>query len=439
MLTDFVPAKIDATRWEAIEPLLPALLTRPVGSAKMFEKWLIDRSELEAACAEAEAVLYIAMTCHTEDEAAQRAYTSYIETVPPLLKPLAFELDKRQTELARKFPLDPSRYGVLNRDTAAEVEIFRDVNVPIQTELEKLGQQYQQLIGAMMVSFDGREQTLPMMARYQESADRSVREGAWRTVVERRLKDRDAIDANYERMIGLRHTMALNAGFKDFVGYAFKSKKRFDYTPADCRAFHEACEKAVVPFMRRQDAKRKAALGVASLRPWDLSVDPKGRGPLKPFEGGVDLMRKSVAAFNRLDPRLGAMLGDFAQLLRVVRTPRFALIVLGTLPIWAVEICSIWSICGAVGVDLKLAGMLALMGGASLSTLLPTAPGYVGSYQFAFVLILGQFGIGATAAIVAATTVQIYLIGGYTLIGLATWAISSLPAATRSDMTKARP
>ncbi|CAN0323114.1 unnamed protein product, partial [Phaeothamnion confervicola] len=116
--------------------------------------------------------------------------------------------------------------------------------------------------------------------------------------------------------------------------------------------------------------------------------------------------------------RLGSMLGDFAQLLRVVRTPRFLLIVLGTLPIWAVEICSIWSICGAVGLELNLAGMLSLMGGASLSTLLPTAPGYVGSYQFAFVLILGQFGVGATTAIVAATTVQIYVIGGYTLIGL---------------------
>ncbi len=137
--------------------------------------------------------------------------------------------------------------------------------------------------------------------------------------------------------------------------------------------------------------------------------------------------------------RLGAMLGDFAQLLRVVGTPRFAPIALGTLPIWAVEICSVWSICGAVGVKLSLAGMLSLMGGASLSTLLPTAPGYVGSYQFAFVLILGQFGIGATAAIVAATTVQIYLIGGYTLIGLATWAIASLLAATRNDTTKAQP
>lgn len=141
----------------------------------------------------------------------------------------------------------------------------------------------------------------------------------------------------------------------------------------------------------------------------------------------------------RVAARLGAMLGDFAQLLRVVRTARFALIVLGTLPIWLVEIGAVWSIVGAVGVDLTPAGMLSLMGGASLSTMLPTAPGYVGSYQYAFVLILGQFGIGATAAIVAATTVQIYLIGGYTLIGLATWAITSLLAMTRRDTTKARP
>jgi uncharacterized protein (TIRG00374 family) len=148
-------------------------------------------------------------------------------------------------------------------------------------------------------------------------------------------------------------------------------------------------------------------------------------------EAALSALIARLPAGRTIARRLGGMVGDFAQLLRVVGTPRFALIALGTLPIWAVEIAAIWSIVGAVGVALSPAGMLSLMGGASLSTLLPTAPGYVGSYQFAFTLILGQFGVGATAAIVAATTVQIYLIGGYTLIGLATWAISSLRAATR--------
>lgn len=311
--TDFVPARFDGTDWNQIEPLLQALLDRPVGSAAMLERWLLDRSELEAACAEAEADLYIAMTCDTEDKAAQEAYTRYIETVPPLMKPLVFALDRRQVELSRKFALSPARYGVLTRDTEAEVEIFRDQNVPIQTELEKLSQQYQQVTGAMTVSYDGREQTLPMMGKYQESTDRAVRESSWRAVTDRRLKDVVAIDEIYDQMVRLRHQMAHNAGFKDFVGYAYKAKKRFDYTPAECRRFHEAAEKVVVPFLRRQDDRRRALLGVGELRPWDLGVDPKGRQPLKPFTGGVELMSKSVAMFDRLDPRLGAMLASLGD------------------------------------------------------------------------------------------------------------------------------
>jgi len=37
-------------------------------------------------------------------------------------------------------------------------------------------------------------------------------------------------------------------------------------------------------------------------------VDPKGRAPLRPFEGGRQLVAKAVATFDRLDPRLGSML-----------------------------------------------------------------------------------------------------------------------------------
>lgn len=311
--TDFVPARLDATDWSQVEPLIKLLLDRPVDSPAAFEQWLIDRGELEAACSEAESILYIDMTCHTEDKAAQDAFTRYIETIPPLLKPMVFELDKRQVALTKQFRPDPARYGVLSRDIAAEVELFRDKNVPIQTELEKLSQQYQQIIGAMTVQFDGKEQTLPMMARYQESTDRAVREASWRAVGERRLRDVEAIDALYDTMIGLRHQVARNADFENFIGYAFKAKRRFDYTPEDCRTFHKAAAEAVVPFMRRQDARRQKQLGLDTLRPWDLAVDPKSRPPLKPFDGGVDLIRKSLAVFNRLDPRLAKLLATMGD------------------------------------------------------------------------------------------------------------------------------
>jgi uncharacterized protein (TIRG00374 family) len=132
--------------------------------------------------------------------------------------------------------------------------------------------------------------------------------------------------------------------------------------------------------------------------------------------------------------RVGALLADFTQTLQVVRTRHFLFAVLLTLPIWAVEARAMWSVCRAVAVDLDLSGILSLLGGASLSTLVPTAPGYVGSYQMAFVIILGQFGVGATSAIVAATGVQIYLIGSFTLVGLAIMAIASLVSTSAAKL-----
>ena len=309
----FVPAGLDATRWDSLEPLYAALLDRPVESLRDLERWLVDRSELDAAASEAEANLYITMTCNTEDAGAAQAYTTYIQTVPPMLKPRAFELDKRQTVLAARFPLDTARYAVLSRDVAAEVELFREENVPIQTELELLSQRYQTIVGAMTVRFQDQERTLPQMGVFQESTDRAVREAAWRTVADRRLQDRDAIDALFDEMIALRHRMARNAGFDSFIVYAFRARRRFDYSPRDCEAFHRACEAFVVPFARRRQGARRDALGVDPLRPWDLAVDTRGRPPLRPFSGGVDLVARARAVLHATDPRLEAMFGTLGD------------------------------------------------------------------------------------------------------------------------------
>jgi len=309
----FVPLVLDASRWENVQPLYQALMDRAISSADELQAWIIDRGELDAAVNETHANLYITMTCHTDDQHASAAYLRFVEQVIPLIKPVAFELDKRLVAMSTQYPLDENRYGVFLRDTRAEVDLFRDANVPIETELARLGQKFETVSGAMSVVFEGREQTLAQMGRYQEVTDRGVRENAWRTVALRRLQDKDTLSDLYDQMVKLRHQVGVNAGYADFVGYAYKSKHRFDYGVKECQEFHDACEKVVVPFARRQEAKRAAALGVDTLRPWDLAVDVKGRGPLRPFEGGEQLMSKAVATFRRLDPRLGDMLASLGD------------------------------------------------------------------------------------------------------------------------------
>ncbi len=301
----------DGADIEAVRERASALAAQEIGDAAGFERWLIERSDFDAACAETEANLYITMTRDTEDQAANAAYTRFIETVSPSLKTIGFELDRKQVALHDRFTLDPKRYGVLERDTRADVELFREENVPLQTELAKMTQRYEQICGAMSVQFDGREQTLPQMARYQERTDRGVREGAWRAVAERRSRDTEALEDLFDRMLEKRHQMALNAGEDGFIGFMFRAKHRFDYTPDDCRAFHESIEKHCVPVVRELDALRRKRLRAGPLRPWDLAVDTLGRAPLRPFETAEELVTKTARVFDEMGGGLGAL---FARL-----------------------------------------------------------------------------------------------------------------------------
>lgn len=114
-------------------------------------------------------------------------------------------------------------------------------------------------------------------------------------------------------MIPLRTRQGKNAGFDSYVGYAFKSKHRFDYTPRECHAFHDGVERAIMPLAREFDEQRRVHLGLDRLRPWDFAVDEHGRDPLRPFDGGKELVSKSLAAMRSLDPRLASMLAELGD------------------------------------------------------------------------------------------------------------------------------
>ena len=306
----FVPPDLDAGRHEAVEALVRALLERSVESAQQLERWLVDRSDLDAACSEAEAVRYIAMTCSTDDAAANAEYERFVRETLPHFRRLGHALDVRQKGLAVRFPLDPTRYLVLDRDVANEASLFCEANVPLQTELASLGQEYEQILGGMTLEFDGRERTMAQMGVFLEQPDRAVRERAWRAVAGRRLRDKERLEGLFDRMLPLRAALAHNAGLKSYVEYAFRSKRRFDYTSADCARFHRSIADVVMPLVRELDESRRLALGLDTVRPWDAAVDPHGAAALRPFTDGADLAAKTLRVFARLDARLGAMTAE---------------------------------------------------------------------------------------------------------------------------------
>lgn len=310
----FVPADVDFGDWDQIKPMLDELERRPIKTAHELEQWLLDSSELGAAIGEEAAVRRIRMTCDTANEEYRKAFFHFVENIQPKLKEYGHRLNVKYVQSSTRSALPRERYFVYDRSTVTQVEIFREENIPLITETIKLSQKYQVISGAQTVHFDGREQTLQQMAKYLEEPDRTTRQTAWEKIEERRLKDRETLNELYDQLIELRQKIAHNTGFANYRDYVFKAFERFDYTSDDCRRYHEAVERHIVPLMRELQKKRQREMELSELRPWDLAVDPQGRPPLRPFQTAQELIFGCQEIFNRLDGELGAQFQRMAQL-----------------------------------------------------------------------------------------------------------------------------
>jgi oligoendopeptidase F len=310
----FVPEGADLAEWSDIEPLFDELDRRPLKTREELEGWLIDQSELASALAEEGSIRFIRMTCQTDNPEYERAYLEFVEEIEPKLKPRFHRLKERYLKSPAREELPRERYEVLDRKIENAVALFREENVPLETEDEKLGQRYQKLTGVMTVEFESKEQTLQQMARYLEEPDRAVRHKAWELIAERRLKDRKELDEIFDELLSLRHKMAQNAGFENYRDYAFRHRERFYYAPEDCIRFHEAVEGEIVPLMRALQSERQRKMGLSELRPWDLNVDPLGRPPLRPFSAAKELVEGCEEIFRSVDPELGEQFRLLAEL-----------------------------------------------------------------------------------------------------------------------------
>ena len=304
----FLSADVNLGDWNQLEGYFTDLRARNLTSPADLEKWLDDLSELQAAISEEFSARYIEMTCHTDDPAREKAYLDYVENIMPRCEPEYFELSRKYLASPGRAGLDSKRFFVYDRAQEKEVAIFREENIPLQTQDEVLSQQYQKICGEMSAEFDGSEQTLPQLARYVEETNRDVRRGAWSASIGRQKQDREKLETIFDEMVRLRTQMARNAGFENFIDYQFDRLGRFDYTPGDCHRFHETVKKIVMPLKQKLREKRRSALGLEKLAPWDLEVDLQGREPLRPFETSEQLIEGTSRIFANVD---GSFTRDF--------------------------------------------------------------------------------------------------------------------------------
>lgn len=300
--------KLLSWKWPEIEPYYQDLKQREL-SPDNVDRWMAEWSRIYSLVDEVYNRLYVASTVDTADQEAKRLFDSYLDEVQPRFK--ASEQSLKEKLLASG--LCPKGFELQLKKIRVEAEIFRRENLPLLAEEQKLRSKYSALTGSQTVQWQGRETTVAQLKPVYQEQDRALREQAWRLASERQLGDREALNGLWREYFELRQAIAKNAGFSNYRDYRWKHLLRFDYSPDDCLAFGEAIEREVVPAAEMIYSRRREKLGVDKLRPWDLSVDPDNRPPLKPFRDMEELVSKTSQAFRRLDPELAGQFGLMVQ------------------------------------------------------------------------------------------------------------------------------
>lgn len=298
---NFIPEDLIVNTWEAIEPYFSTLKAAQVTEIDALLQWMANRSELTAAIEDEYRWRYIRQSCDTENKAFAEAYEYFVEKIAPQMMVANNELDKLVVATGLLEALEVKGLNIYVKHLKNSIELFKEDNIPLLTEMNLKEQEYGVIIGRMTIEHEGQELTLYQAAKLLQSDDRALRKTVFDKIAERRLQDKDILDNLFDELLVLRSKIAKNAGFENYRDYKLKALGRFDYGVEACEAFHEAIKNQVVPVAKLIQERNKKKLGYDSYRPYDADAPLPDENALSPFTDDKDLVEKTIHVLQNVD------------------------------------------------------------------------------------------------------------------------------------------
>ncbi|MEQ8704809.1 MAG: M3 family oligoendopeptidase [Phaeodactylibacter sp.] len=304
----FVPKEFKVTTWSRLQPYYKDLLKREINSKQDLEQWLKDKSELDAVVSEAFSWRYIKITIDSTDDKSESLYQYAVQELAPKITALENELNERLVNCPYTAQLEGGQYHIHLRSIRNAVNLFREENIPLATEIQLKSKEYVKIFSEMTIGVDGKQMTLQKASSLLEEPSRTYREEVYHKIHARLLEETTSLDQLFDTLKDMRHDMARNAGFDNFRDFKFRALGRFDYEVQDCEDFHHSIQTEIVPLVDELNQYRKETLKLERLRPWDLFVDPTDDQPLRPFHSIEELVEKSTTCLYRVHPEFGQTL-----------------------------------------------------------------------------------------------------------------------------------
>src|SRR5438105_11800799 len=185
--------------WSDIEPWYRELIATSLSQETLLP-WLTQWSRLSELLDETMVRLEIAWAQNTADQERALRQQRYLETIAPQVQSFDQQIKHQLLESG----LEPAGFAIPLRNLRAEAALFREANLPLVQEEQRLYTAYQQVLAAQMVVWEGKEVAISSFSALLEQADRARREHAWRLISERQRRDRETMDTLWVQGLQVR-------------------------------------------------------------------------------------------------------------------------------------------------------------------------------------------------------------------------------------------
>ena len=145
-----------------------------------------------------------------------------------------------------------------------------------------LRNEYTKLTAGAKIEFDGKEYNLAGLGPFHSDKSRDVRKRSYEARFNWFSQNSESLDAIYDKLVKLRHKIAVTLGYENFIELGYMRMGRNDYGPDEVANFRRQIVENVVPVVKKLHDKKKEILGLDQLFFYDginfKDGDPKPKG-----------------------------------------------------------------------------------------------------------------------------------------------------------------
>lgn len=294
--------------WEDVKYMFDELTNKEISSVSDLEEFIKDVSDIDALLNANYAWRYIRQSCDTANQDYKDSYDEFVENIQPNRIKISDDLNKKMINNDFVDKLD-DKYMVLVRWVKSALELYREENLPLFTQEQKLQSEYENIISQMTIQHDDKEITMQQAGKLLEEKDRDLRKTIYDKMMTRRSQDKEKIHTILDELIKVRTQIANNCWYDTYTQYAWTAMWRYDYTIDQINQFHTSIKEVFTAILEKINQRRKDKLWY-DLMPYDYEVSVYNHEEVAPYIDEDNLIDKTARCLDKVYDWFGDHIKD---------------------------------------------------------------------------------------------------------------------------------